>query len=167
MKNNWKNVSDVIIPPIDSKGFKERIMVREHLESIKNHMAIAQQNENKTVLLKKDEDNEETILLQNISKQIACIKRIKTGEIVIVDNDEFILGKASYCDFTIHDNPTISRRHAKIVLKNKKYYLEDLKSSNHTFMYDREIDMPVEIIDGNEFCLSNELFQFIITRGEK
>ena len=62
----------------------------------------------------------------------------------------------------IKDNPMISRRHARIYQINCEFWLEDLKSLNHTFVNDKVISEPVKLIPGMKFRLSlDEEFEVI------
>jgi len=46
-------------------------------------------------------------------------------------------------------DPSVSRRHARITFANGGFLVEDLASSNHTFVNDREISTPTVIGDGD------------------
>lgn len=109
MDNEWIDINEVDIPLIKDNKRTERIIIREHIEPITERQDI----EEKTVLLASQNDDEETVLLEQ-NREIAFIKRIKTNEIIIINKNEFLLGKASTCDFVISNNPAISRQHAKI-----------------------------------------------------
>ena len=75
----------------------------------------------------------------------------------------FVLRKAygSVYGF-IDDNPAISRKHAKIVLNDNKFYIVDLNSTNHVYVDGKAIpaDTPIPIIDGTKIRLADELFTF-------
>ena len=117
-------------------------------------------------MLASQNDDEETVLLEQ-NREIAFIKRIKTNEIIIINKNEFLLGKASTCDFVISNNPAISRQHAKISLINKNYYLEDLNSLNHTLVKNEQINKPVILNDTMIFNLADEGFQFFLSSEDK
>ncbi|BDC19411.1 FHA domain-containing protein [Acidianus sp. HS-5] len=64
-------------------------------------------------------------------------------------------------------DPEISRRHAIISLENGKLYIEDLNSTNGTYMYDGKLFQPVkgkqEIIPGSIIKLgSNTMLKIVI-----
>ena len=107
-----------------------------------------------------DLDEEATVLL---SRRITYLKRLKNEEVVIVDKNEFIIGKSSTCDYKVEGNPSISRQHAKITCKEGVYYLEDLNSLNHTSINGENISGLVEIDDQTTFKLADEEFSFFIS----
>lgn len=55
-----------------------------------------------------------------------------------IDKSEITIGRNSANDITI-DNLAVSDRHARIVRDKTGYYLEDLKSTNGTFVDGRKI----------------------------
>lgn len=162
MDNEWIDINEVDIPLIKDNKRTERIIIREHIEPITERQDI----EEKTVLLASQNDDEETVLLEQ-NREIAFIKRIKTNEIIIINKNEFLLGKASTCDFVISNNPAISRQHAKISLINGNYYLEDLNSLNHTLVKNEQINKPVILNDTMIFNLADEGFQFFLSSEDK
>ena len=56
-----------------------------------------------------------------------------------IDKDEITIGRNSANDITI-DNLAVSDRHARIVRDKTGYYLEDLDSTNGTFVDGRKIN---------------------------
>lgn len=96
----------------------------------------------------------------------AYLTRRNTSEKITINCDEFILGKdqvsANYC---ILNNPSISRRHAKIVKRAGAYYIVDLHSTNFTYLNGKIVmaDEEVEIKNGDVIRLSNEEFSFNIS----
>ena len=164
MDNEWIGINEVDIPLIKDNKRTERIIIRKHIDPIIERQDI----EEKTVLLASQNDDEETVLLEQ-NREIAFIKRIKTNAIIIKDinKNEFLLGKASTCDFVISNNPAISRQHAKISLINKNYYLEDLNSLNHTLVKNEQINKPVILNDTMIFNLADEGFQFFLSSEDK
>ena len=80
-----------------------------------------------------------------------------------INKPDFVIGKAyGSVDGFIDDNPAISRKHAKIVLNDNKFYIIDLNSTNHVYVDGKAIpaDTPIPIIDGTKIRLADELFTF-------
>jgi hypothetical protein len=73
----------------------------------------------------------------------------KPGQRVFVDQPELIIGRDEQCDLVIADR-RVSRRHARIRLRDEKYLLEDLGSKNGTFVNGQEVDEPRALQDGDE-----------------
>ncbi len=61
---------------------------------------------------------------------------------------ETIMGRHPECDVVL-DVGAVSRQHAKVVLRDKQYHLEDLKSRNGTFLNGRLISQPTVLQDGD------------------
>ena len=57
---------------------------------------------------------------------------------------EFLVGREDDCDFVIHKGD-VSRHHAKVVMQGKKVHIEDLGSSNGTFVNSTPIKGQVEL----------------------
>lgn len=158
----WKDRTEVYIPPVKKQGFTETVILR--------NISLPEEEE----LIPDVEENDETILAENLyidedetvfAPFEACcltLERLKTGERIKVDDNEFMIGKQAENDYVIKDNPMISRRHARIYQINCEFWLEDLKSLNHTFVNDKVISEPVKLIPGLKFRLSlDEEFEVI------
>lgn len=72
----------------------------------------------------------------------------EAGKTYKLDKDEFVIGRELINDLIIND-PEISRRHARVFVKNEKYYLEDLNSTNGTFLSGKQITKPVQLKTGD------------------
>ena len=82
----------------------------------------------------------------------------------ITDKD-FVLGKSrDKVDGEITGNPAVSRVHCKILVRNRSYYIQDLGSSNGTFLNGKKVTMtePLEIQDGSRIRIANLEF---VARG--
>jgi DNA-binding winged helix-turn-helix (wHTH) protein len=65
------------------------------------------------------------------------------------------------------DSPTVSRRHARIVVSGDRAVLEDLGSHNGTFVGNKRIDAPVPLADRDEIRLGSVLMTFrVFTPGD-
>lgn len=53
------------------------------------------------------------------------------GSLYVLDQDEFVVGRAPEVDLSIHDIG-LSRAHARFVRSGRQYFVEDLKSTNGT-----------------------------------
>ncbi|MBV9333325.1 MAG: FHA domain-containing protein [Candidatus Eremiobacteraeota bacterium] len=61
----------------------------------------------------------------------------------------FELGRTREAEIVLRD-PEVSRRHARFETQNGVVYVEDLKSSNGTFLNGRRLAEPLEIRAGDE-----------------
>ncbi|MCM1271987.1 MAG: FHA domain-containing protein, partial [Clostridium sp.] len=103
------------------------------------------------------------------SKPIPHMVRKKTGETINITKSEFSIGKSkTKADYSIEDNPAISRVHCIIVQKEGVNYIKDNNSTNHTYLN------GVELAPGKEHLLKNktlvqmgdEEFVFLLRKGE-
>jgi pSer/pThr/pTyr-binding forkhead associated (FHA) protein len=66
---------------------------------------------------------------------------VDVGKEYILDKNEFIVGREQTADIIVSD-PEISRRHARIFFQNNGYIIEDLGSTNGTFVNGQKISGP-------------------------
>lgn len=187
MENDgWKKLEEVWIPPIEKEGFQEDIIIRRPVvpmckrvtkeaepkavsATVKSEpmadIAVPYKGEDATILLsdlEKYDGEDKTVLLNQEAALAAWLERVNTGEKVLIDKEEFVIGKSSSANYVIQDNVTISRRHAMIKKTEEGYYLEDMGSSNHTYIDGMMITEPVKLVSGTIFQLSREMFEFTI-----
>jgi FHA domain len=67
-------------------------------------------------------------------------------------SSEIILGREQTCDYPINDQ-TVSSRHARLSFHHNQWWLEDLASTNGTYLNDQVITAPVVITHGDELRL--------------
>jgi len=67
---------------------------------------------------------------------------------------ETILGRDHTAGICIHSEK-VSRRHARITIRNDKVTREDLGSKNGTYVGEKRIDRPVPLKDGDEFRIGS------------
>jgi pSer/pThr/pTyr-binding forkhead associated (FHA) protein len=63
-----------------------------------------------------------------------------------------ILGRGESCDFEVSDQ-TVSARHARLAYRKQQWWLEDLASTNGTFLNGEAVSTPVVITHGDEVRL--------------
>lgn len=72
---------------------------------------------------------------------------------------ENVLGRDE--DVTVRiDAPGVSRRHARIVVRDGEAILEDLASKNGTYLRERRLAAPARLADGDTFRLGRQLLVF-------
>ena len=87
------------------------------------------------------------------------------GESVGITGDEFIIGKAPQgTNYRIDNNTNVSRMHAKIIRNGNDYYIEDLNSTNFTFVNRIRVTPGCkQILQNNDVIhLADEEFVFLI-----
>lgn len=65
-----------------------------------------------------------------------------------ITNFPFVVGRNRNCDYVLDGNMA-SRRHAQFILEGEKIFLEDMQSSNGTFVNMVQISSPVELKKGD------------------
>ncbi len=68
---------------------------------------------------------------------------------------EVILGRDPGCDFPLLNDNTVSTRHAQLSYHHGQWWLEDLSSTNGTFLNDTSVSMPTVITSGDEIRCGN------------
>jgi ABC transport system ATP-binding/permease protein len=74
------------------------------------------------------------------------------GKTYPLEGDEILIGREPDCTLQI-DSPGISRRHARLKFQNNQYLLEDLGSSNGTFVNGERISNPQVCKNGDIISL--------------
>ncbi|HEX9017890.1 MAG TPA: FHA domain-containing protein [Anaerolineaceae bacterium] len=77
---------------------------------------------------------------------------------------EIIVGRSANCDYAISDE-TVSVRHTRLSYHHNQWWVEDLKSTNGTFLNDERVSVPTVIVTGDELRCGQ--VQFILTIEEK
>ncbi len=70
-----------------------------------------------------------------------------------------VIGRGTDADFQIA-SLSISRRHCRIVPHDGRYWIEDLQSTNHTFVNEKPID-KYQLRDGDRVRVGNSVLKFL------
>ena len=70
-----------------------------------------------------------------------------TGQEIIVDHD-LLVGRGQDADLVLQA-AEVSRKHAALVLKDDQLWVQDLNSSNGTFVNDLRIEQDVQLQEGD------------------
>jgi steroid delta-isomerase-like uncharacterized protein len=73
----------------------------------------------------------------------------EAGETFELDRDVIIIGREKQSVDVMIADPAVSRRHARLTRQGNSYTIEDLKSSNGTFLNSQRISVPVLLSDGD------------------
>ncbi len=105
--------------------------------------------ENEVPINKKDPDQASLVIIHgnNLGKRFE------------IKQKEFIIGRATNADVPINEE-NISRKHARIYRKNKIFVLEDLSSTNGTFINTKRVEVR-ELQDGDLILVGNTILKFI------
>lgn len=83
----------------------------------------------------------------------------KIKEVYVLE-DDVTIGRGIQNDIVLKD-PYISKDHAKIILDEGEYFLEDLKSANGTLVNDSRVLDVVKLRDGDRIKFGQVEFLFI------
>ncbi|MDD5370239.1 MAG: FHA domain-containing protein [Anaerolineaceae bacterium] len=101
------------------------------------------------------------VLWQDLRQQSALLnrRRIPSLQLTWLEDQEkrtrlyhtpeLIIGRDSAAECSI-TNETISARHARLSFHHNQWWLEDLKSTNGTFLNQERLDIPTVIVSGDE-----------------
>jgi diguanylate cyclase (GGDEF)-like protein len=73
---------------------------------------------------------------------------------------QLLLGRGDESDIKLQDH-SVSRKHAKIEPSAEGYYVQDLQSTNGTFVNDRQIDGPSLLQDGDYLRVGNCIYRYL------
>jgi pSer/pThr/pTyr-binding forkhead associated (FHA) protein len=109
-----------------------------------------------------------------VSNQLISSRRIPAINITQLDeedtnavytNSEVIIGRESSTDYVIQ-NETVSARHARLSYHHNQWWVEDLQSTNGTFLNDERVETATVIISGDELRCGNVTLLVIISTIE-
>lgn len=105
---------------------------------------------------------EMSILQQPSQRKAACLVQYsgsQLGKRFPLENDAMSIGRSPQTDIWL-DEPSVSRRHANLTVQGDRVTLEDLGSSNGTFVNDKKVDSPTELNDQDMLRLGTIVFKF-------
>jgi two-component system, cell cycle response regulator len=80
----------------------------------------------------------------------------------IID-DTIIIGRDENCHISV-DDPSVSRKHLKIFKESRIFYIEDLGSTNKTYVNDEMVIGTKRLENGDRVKLGNTIFKFISSK---
>jgi pSer/pThr/pTyr-binding forkhead associated (FHA) protein len=106
----------------------------------------------------------------SIQKQPGITIETKLGQDRISQShftqNEVMIGRDIHCDLSVLDE-ALSAHHARIMFHHGQWWLEDLHSTNGTFLNGEKLSVPVVVITGDEFKCGNTLFTIRISLDDK
>jgi ABC-type multidrug transport system ATPase subunit len=87
---------------------------------------------------------------------LTIVKGPSAGQEYTLTESELVIGRYEGVDLVI-DAPVVSRRHARIVRRDAQYYIEDLNSSNGTFLNGQPVDEATPLAPGDEIGLGQSV----------
>lgn len=78
------------------------------------------------------------------------------GKVFPLDQEEVLVGRDVVNDIVIND-PEVSRRHARFMMKEGRIYIEDLGSTNGTFINGEGVSNPEQLRLGDAIILGEKI----------
>jgi hypothetical protein len=103
--------------------------------------------------------------VQPMQKPTPHLIRVKTQEYILLPEEDYVIGKsASGVNYTVDDNPAVSRVHCTIYKKNGAYYVRDERSTNSTYVNGEQVLPGTDhlLIHNCTLCLGNEEFTYLL-----
>jgi len=90
---------------------------------------------------------------------LRAVEGIEAGREYDLNRDEILVGRALACHIVLNDL-AVSRTHARLVLEDDAYTIEDLGSRFHTYVNDKRITGRLRLTDGDQVKIADSLFLF-------
>jgi predicted Zn finger-like uncharacterized protein len=108
-------------------------------------------------------DAELLAMPNNFRISVAVLSGNDAGAVFQIKEPVTVIGRAG-CDIVLND-PEISRRHARIEIRDTSYTLRDLKSTNGTYINEQHIQVaPIE--NRTEFRIGSTIMMFLTTKDD-
>ena len=115
-----------------------------------------------TVLMSDLGDSDGEYDFENVP-EYPTLMRLKTGEGILINQNSFVIGSgADFTDYCLKGNTNISRKHVCIMKFEDGYYIQDLDTTNGTFVNEMRV-MPgryVKLVNGYTVRMAEEEFEF-------
>lgn len=155
----------IIMADAGKSGFitNDRVMYEKHyhdnIDEESGTTLLTDEEEMATTILCEEEEGT-TILAQE--EYYPTLVRVSTDERIMIDRDNFLIGKSNECNYSIPDNKAVSRNHAVIEKINGSYYIVDKGSTNHTYLNGEKVEneKPYALTGGDRIQLADEEFEF-------
>jgi|688.fasta_scaffold544913_1 pSer/pThr/pTyr-binding forkhead associated (FHA) protein len=92
-------------------------------------------------------------------KRLPVLVDLKTQERTVLDGTEFHIGRAPSNNIVIPEDAYASGMHARIYWEEGSWWVEDLKSSNGTFVDDKMIEQAQKLRPGNVLKFGRSKFR--------
>ena len=79
---------------------------------------------------------------------------------------EIMLGRDTNCDLSVMDD-ALSAHHARVTYHHSQWWLEDLNSTNGTYLNNEKLNTAAVVITGDEFRCGNTVFSIRIDADDK
>jgi len=93
---------------------------------------------------------------------LVILSKRNFGTTFLIDRPHSVLGRQSDCEFVI-DDPLLSRRHCLVSVDEAgDYFLEDLNSTNSTFLNSRKLAGKSRLSYGDRIVIGKTIMRFYL-----
>lgn len=93
---------------------------------------------------------------------LEVIKGKETGKIFYLDHEEILVGRHEDCDIEVED-AEISRKHLRLFTDNKRWFVQDLGSTNGTYVNKLRVDRYM-VNPGDKIRVGQTQFRFNVEK---
>jgi hypothetical protein len=84
----------------------------------------------------------------------------RAGRQMMLTRDETTIGRAEQCDLGLFGEHGIEKLHARILLKNNRYLLDDAQTPGGTFLNDARVERPTPLRHGDAIRVGSCVLRF-------
>jgi serine phosphatase RsbU (regulator of sigma subunit)/pSer/pThr/pTyr-binding forkhead associated (FHA) protein len=96
-----------------------------------------------------------------VMASLHVLKGTNQGTVVPLENgDKWVMGRNADCQIVVN-LPAVSREHAIIRRVQEKFYIEDLKSRNFTFVNNNKVETRTELNHNDHIKICDNVFAFV------
>ncbi len=90
---------------------------------------------------------------------LRAIEGVNPGQLIPLEGRSVVLGRHPDCDIVL-DSSSVSRQHARLVVDEGTYYVEDLRSRNGTYVNGQAVVDRQVLRDNDELAICDMVFSF-------
>jgi hypothetical protein len=94
-------------------------------------------------------------------------KGFRSGRELMLSKDVTTIGRAESCDLGLFGDNKIEKIHARILLKNNRYMLDDEETPTGTYLNDERVEGPTALRSGDTIRVGNSVLVFGERRKRK
>jgi hypothetical protein len=84
----------------------------------------------------------------------------RAGRELMLSKDETTIGRAEGCDVGLFGDKDVERLHARILLKNNRYLLDDAETPGGTYLNDQRVSRPTPLRSGDRIRVGHCVLRF-------
>jgi len=123
-------------------------------------MALKKKSPEKTSFMEEDELKDKLDRAKQAQPSLVLIAGKPLGKRFPIVPPEVVIGRSGEVDVRV-DTTHISRRHAVIKIEDNKVFIEDLGSTNGTFVNDVRVKAPIQLKEGDHIRCGKTIFKYI------